>query len=284
MSELSTNNWLEIRHGEAWLGGAPVLHDINLDLKLGESTTVLGPNGAGKSCLVKLIDRSLHPIVQEQAYLHLFGRSTVNLWQLRQRLGVVSTPMEERIPGAISGLDVVLAGFFGSTRLGLDQNPSSEQSIRAIKVVEQLDLQAISDHPYGRLSDGQRRRLLIARALVHEPDVLVLDEPSRALDLKGCHQLMHTLRDLCRHGTTLVQVTHRIDTIIPEMKRVLFLDKGRIVGDGTPAEMLTSTKLSALYGTSLTVVEAHGFRDVLPAEARLISAAIPRKTGPGDRM
>ncbi|MDP7999319.1 MAG: ATP-binding cassette domain-containing protein [Synechococcus sp. SP1 MAG] len=284
MSELSTNNWLEIRHGEAWLGGAPVLHDINLDLKLGESTTVLGPNGAGKSCLVKLIDRSLHPIVQEQAYLHLFGRSTVNLWQLRQRLGVVSTPMEERIPGAISGLDVVLAGFFGSTRLGLDQNPSSEQRIRAIKVLEQLDLQAISDHPYGRLSDGQRRRLLIARALVHEPDVLVLDEPSRALDLKGCHQLMHTLRDLCRHGTTLVQVTHRIDTIIPEMKRVLFLDKGRIVGDGTPAEMLTSTKLSALYGTSLTVVEAHGFRQVLPAEARLISAAIPRKTGPGDRM
>ena len=284
MSELSTNNWLEIRHGEAWLGGAPVLHDINLDLKLGESTTVLGPNGAGKSCLVKLIDRSLHPIVQEQAYLHLFGRSTVNLWQLRQRLGVVSTPMEERIPGAISGLDVVLAGFFGSTRLGLDQIPSSEQRIRAIKVLEQLDLQAISDHPYGRLSDGQRRRLLIARALVHEPDVLVLDEPSRALDLKGCHQLMHTLRDLCRHGTTLVQVTHRIDTIIPEMKRVLFLDKGRIVGDGTPAEMLTSTKLSALYGTSLTVVEAHGFRQVLPAEARLISAAIPRKTGPGDRM
>ena len=284
MSDLSTNNWLEIRHGEAWLGGAPVLHDINLDLKLGESTTVLGPNGAGKSCLVKLIDRSLHPIVQEQAYLHLFGRSTVNLWQLRQRLGVLSTPMEERIPGAISGLDVVLAGFFGSTRLGLDQNPSSEQRIRAIKVLEQLDLQAISDHPYGRLSDGQRRRLLIARALVHEPDVLVLDEPSRALDLKGCHQLMHTLRDLCRHGTTLVQVTHRIDTIIPEMKRVLFLDKGRIVGDGTPAEMLTSTKLSALYGTALTVVEAHGFRQVLPAEARLISAAIPRKTGPDARM
>ena len=265
MSELSTNNWLEIRHGEAWLGGAPVLHDINLDLKLGESTTVLGPNGAGKSCLVKLIDRSLHPIVQEQAYLHLFGRSTVNLWQLRQRLGVMSTSMEERIPGAISGLEVVLAGFFGSTRLGLDQNPSSEQRIRAIKVLEQLDLQAISDHPYGRLSDGQRRRLLLARALVHEPDVLVLDEPSRALDLKGCHQLMNTLMDLCRHGTILVQVTHRIDTIIPEMKRVLFLDKGRIVGDGTPAEMLTSTKLSALYETSLTVVEAHGFRQVLPA-------------------
>ena len=265
MIDLGSTTWLEIRHGEAWLGGAPVLHDINLDLRLGESTTVLGPNGAGKSCLVKLIDRSLHPSVQDQAYLHLFGRSTVNLWQLRQRLGVVSTPMEERIPEVISALDLVLAGFFGSTRLGHDQNPTSTQRIRAQQVLEQLDLQAISDQPYGQLSDGQRRRLLIARALVHEPDVLVLDEPSRALDLKGCHQLMQTLRNLCRHGTTLVQVTHRIDTIIPEMQRVLFLNKGRIVGDGTPAEMLTSAKLSALYGTSLTVVEAHGFRQVLPA-------------------
>ena len=265
MIDLGSTNWLEIRHGEAWLGGAPVLHDINLDLKLGESTTVLGPNGAGKSCLVKLIDRSLHPIVQDQAYLHLFGRSSVNLWQLRQRLGVVSSPMEERIPGSISALDLVLAGFFGSTRLGHDQNPTERQRIRAGQVLDQLDLQTISDQPYGQLSDGQRRRLLMARALVHEPDVLVLDEPSRALDLKGCHQLMHTLSDLCRRGTTLVQVTHRIDTIIPEMKRVLFLQKGRIVGDGTPAEMLTSTKLSALYDTPVAVVEAHGFRQVLPA-------------------
>ena len=145
------------------------------------------------------------------------------------------------------------------------QNPTERQRIRAGQVLERLDLQAISDQPYGQLSDGQRRRLLMARALVHEPDVLVLDEPSRALDLKGCHQLMHTLSDLCRRGTTLVQVTHRIDTIIPEMKRVLFLQKGRIVGDGTPAEMLTSTKLSALYDTPVTVVEAHGFRQVFPA-------------------
>ena len=160
---------------------------------------------------------------------------------------------------------MILAGFLGSTRLGHNQNPTSSQRIRAGQVLERLDLQAISDQPYGQLSDGQRRRLLMARALVHEPDVLVLDEPSRALDLKGCHQLMHTLSDLCRRGTTLVQVTHRIDTIIPEMQRVLFLQKGRIVGDGTPAAMLTARKLSALYDTPLTVLEADGFRQVLPA-------------------
>ena len=115
------------------------------------------------------------------------------------------------------------------------------------------------------LSDGQKRRLLIARALVHEPEVLVLDEPSRALDLKACHQLLSTLRQLCRQGTTVVQVTHRIDTIVPEMQRVLFLSGGQIVGDGAPDEMLQETPLSTLFDTPLQVVHAGGFRQVLPA-------------------
>ena len=106
---------------------------------------------------------------------------------------------------------------------------------------------------------------MIARAMVHDPEVLVLDEPSRALDLKACHQLLQMLRELCRSGTTLVQVTHRIDTIVPEMQRVLFIDGGRIVGDGTPPTMLTAERLSALFDTNLTVVEANGYRQVLPA-------------------
>ena len=114
--------------------------------------------------------------------------------------------------------------------LGRDQVPSTAQREHSDRLLEQLDLHSIAEQRYGTLSDGQKRRLLIARALVHEPEVLVLDEPSRALDLKACHQLLHTLRQLCHQGTTVVQVTHRIDTIVPEMKRVLFLSSGRIVG------------------------------------------------------
>jgi iron complex transport system ATP-binding protein len=105
---------------------------------------------------------------------------------------------------------------------------------------------------------------LIARALVHEPEVLVLDEPSRALDLQACHQLLNILRGLIRAGTTVVQVTHRVDTILPEMERVLFLAQGRLVGDGSPREMLQPAELSELFKTPLNVVEAHGFRQVLP--------------------
>ena len=94
--------------------------------------------------------------------------------------------------------------------------------------------------------------------------MLVLDEPSRALDLKACHQLLDTLRQLCRNGTTVVQVTHRIDTIIPEMERVLFLRDGRLCGDGPPEQQLRDQPLSQLFGTPLRVLEHEGFRQVLP--------------------
>ena len=257
--------WFDAEQVEATLSGRPVISNFSLQLRLGESTTVLGPNGAGKSTLVKLIERSLYPIVTPQSHLRLFGSSTVNLWQLRRRLGVVNSELETRFPPGISSLEVVLSGLFGSMRLGRDQSPEAGQITSTKALLERLDLIAIADQPFGQLSDGQRRRLMIARALVHAPEVLVLDEPSRALDLKACHQLLRTLRELCRSGTTVVQVTHRIDTIIPEMRRVLCLNGGTVVGDGTPAEILTTKRLSALFDTELCVVEANGYRQVLPA-------------------
>ena len=130
--------------------------------------------------------------------------------------------------------------------------------------MQRLGLGTILNQRYGDLSDGQRRRLLIARALVHDPDVLVLDEPSRALDLRACHQLIDCLRQLCRRVTTVVQVTHRIDTILPEMERVLFLNNGTVCADGSPEDMLSADRLSDLFSTPLTVVESGGFRQVLP--------------------
>ena len=259
--------WFEARQVDAWLSGRPVIHQLNLTLELGQSTTVLGPNGAGKSTLVKLIERSLHPIVQADAHLKLFGSETVNLWQLRRRLGVVTTELETRFPPGVEARDVVLSGLFGSMRLGRDQSPEAWQIAATRALLERLDLNTIADQPFGQLSDGQRRHLMIARALVHAPEVLVLDEPSRALDLKACHQLLRTLRELCRSGTTVVQVTHRIDTIIPEMQRVVFVDGGTIVKNGSTAELLRSKELSELFKTPLEVVEKNGFRQVLPGPA-----------------
>ena len=261
---MTTETWLDLRNVEAWLGDRPVLRELNLQLKLRQSTTVLGPNGAGKSSLVKLIDRSLYPIVRPDAHLRLFGSETVNLRALRNRLGVVSSELEQRLHPKTAVEEVVVSSFFGATRLGRDQKPSVKQWEQARDLLDQLHLHSIRERCCGELSDGQRRRLLISRALVHQPEVLVLDEPSRALDLQACHQLLAILRRLIQGGTTVVQVTHRVDTIVPEMERVLFLAQGRIVGDGTPREMLQPAELSELFNTPLNVVEAQGFRQVLP--------------------
>ena len=259
-----TEPWLEISEGEAWLSGKPVLRNLNLQLRLGEPTTILGPNGAGKSSLVKLIDRSLHPIVQPHSQFRLFGQTNVNLWDLRRHIGVLNSELEQRFPQALPAAEVVLSNFFGSMRLGRDQVPTAQQQQVARNLMQRLGLETILNQRYGDLSDGQRRRLLIGRALVHDPDVLVLDEPSRALDLRACHQLMDCLRQLCRRGTTVVQVTHRIETILPEMERVLFLNHGTICADGSPEDMLSADRLSDLFSTPLSVVESGGFRQVLP--------------------
>ena len=262
---MTTETWLDLRNVEAWLGNRPVLHNLNLQLKLRQSTTVLGPNGAGKSSLVKLIDRSLYPIVRRDSHLRLFGSETVNLWALRSRLGVVSSDVEQRLHPKTAVEEVVVSSFFGATRLGRDQHPSPVQWQQARDLLDQLQLNGIRERCYGELSDGQRRRLLIARSLVHKPEVLVLDEPSRALDLQACHQLMAILRGLIQAGTSVVQVTHRVDTIVPEMERVLFLKQGTIVGDGTTEDMLRPKELSQLFSTPLEVVEKNGFRQVLPS-------------------
>ena len=256
--------WFDARAVEAWLSGRPVIANLSLQLRLGESTAVLGPNGAGKSTLLKLIDRSLHPIVKPQSHLKLFGAHRINVQNLRRRIGLVTTDLESRFPGLITAHSVVLSGLFGAMRLGHGQSPSSEQIAQTDAVLKQLDLSAIASQPFGQLSDGQRRRLMLARALVHQPEVLILDEPSRALDLKACHQLLDNLRQLCNNGTTLIHVTHRIDTIVPEMQRVLFMRRGQLCGDGPPKQQLRDQPLSDLFDTPLRVLEHNGFHQVLP--------------------
>ncbi len=195
------NLWFDAKHVEAWLGGHAVIHDLCLQLRTGESTTILGPNGAGKSSIVNLISRNLYPVVRPGSHLRLFGQSTVNLWQLRSSLGLACSDLETRFPARICAKELILTGFFGSTRLGRDQIPNPEQRAKSESLLQELNLDTFAKQPFGQLSDGQRRRLMIARALVHDPKVLVLDEPCRALDLKACHQLLETMRKLCHQGT-----------------------------------------------------------------------------------
>ena len=182
---MSPKPYLELEGIAAHLGERRVFENLTLQLNLGEHSVVLGPNGAGKSALVKLISREIYPIVQSGSSLKLFDSRTVNLWQLRQRIGLVSSDLERLYNPMVTAADVVLSGCFGSVGIGRSQNPTAAMEQRVDELMEQLGLMALQQERFGQLSEGQRRRLLIARALVHRPDVLVLDEPTNALDLRN---------------------------------------------------------------------------------------------------
>lgn len=256
--------YCRLEHVQAWLGPRPVLHDLNLQLHHGEHTVVLGPNGAGKTALIKLLCRELYPVVTPQMRLELFGDSQVNLWRLRHRLGVMHSDLLERQPPHLPVEELVLASCFGATRLGRCHQPNPQQRQRTSELLEQLHLADLGQRPFTELSEGQRRRVLLARALVHRPEVLVLDEPTNALDLRARHQLLALLRELAAGGTTLLLVTHQVEAIIPEIQRCVLLRQGRIQADGPVTDLLQPEPLSALFDTPLQVLRAGGYHQVLP--------------------
>ena len=256
--------YLEMKGVEAWLGPRQVFAHLSLTLFKGEHTVVLGPNGAGKSSLIRLLSREVYPVVKEGCGLRLFGSETINLWTLRSRMGVLAQDQPTTYRGDVRAFDVVLSGFFGSVGLGRSQQPSSQQRWRVADLMEQMELNELRNEPFGCLSEGERRRLLLARALVHDPEVLVLDEPTNGLDLQARYQLLAQLRQLCRRGTTLLMVSHRIEEVLPEIQRAVFLKNGAVVADGPCHALLTDHPLSDLFGTPLHVVTHGGHRQVLP--------------------
>ncbi len=261
---MTTQAYLELQDVDLWLGPRLVFERLSLTLHRGEHAVILGPNGAGKSALIKLLSRELYPVVRAGSFLRIFGSTTVNLWELRRRIGLVSSDLQQLYRPAVPAADVVLSGFFGSVGIGRSQQATAAQRRRVGELMEHLQLGGLAERPFGQLSEGQRRRLLLARALVHDPEVLVLDEPTNGLDLRSRHQLLAQLRSLVAAGTTLLLVTHQIETILPEVSRVLLLKQGQLVGDGPAAELLSAEPLSALYETPLRLVEAAGWRQVLP--------------------
>jgi iron complex transport system ATP-binding protein len=178
--------------------------------------------------------------------------------QLRRHFGIVAAGlMGTELPGertaVTTGLDAVIAGFFSASTLWPNLHVTAEMRERAREALERIEAVHLAAQLVGEMSAGEKRRILIARALVHRPRQLLLDEPSNALDLAAQRELRETLRRLAQEGTGLVLVTHHLGDILPEIERVILMRDGRITGDGPRAEMLTAEKLSKLFNTQVRI-------------------------------
>jgi iron complex transport system ATP-binding protein len=251
--------FLHLAHVNVARGDNVVLHDINLTVNTGEHIAILGPNGCGKSTLIKTITCECYPIVTPQTQVSIFDRERWDLTELKKRLGVVSAELPGRPTLETTGRDSVLTGFFSSSTLWPNLVVTSQMRERAEQILELVDAADFADKPVGQMSAGQQRRIMIGRALVGSAGMLLLDEPSNALDLAAQAELRALLRKLAQEGTGIMLITHHIADIPPEIDRILMMQDGRIVADGPKSELLTAKRLSALFKTEVRLSERDGF-------------------------
>ena len=249
----SDHEFLELRHVHVARGDRVVLHDVNLSIRTGEHVAIMGPNGCGKSTLILTMNCQIYPIVRPGMHVRIFGREHWALTELRRHFGVVGTDLPGERTAVTTGLDAVIAGFFSASSIWPNLEVTGEMRARAREALERIDASHLASRLVGTMSAGEKRRIMIARALVHRPRQLLLDEPSNALDLAAQRELRDTLRRLAGEGTGLVLVTHFLSDILPEIERVIFMDQGRVVGDGPREELLTEERLSELFHTRVRI-------------------------------
>lgn len=257
---------VDIRHATVYRETHCVLKDVSLSIPIGCSTVILGPNGSGKSTFIKLLTRELYPVATGKTSIRLLGQETWNVWDLRRQLGMVSPDLHHDYWGETPGLEVVLSGFFSSIELYGHQPVSLYQRARSYEVMERLGVASLKDQPYAHMSTGEQRRMLLARALVHEPRILILDEPTTGLDVSACFQYLEIIRQFMQEGGTVILVTHHIHEIPPEIDRVILMKAGRIQDEGPKREVLNEQSLSALFGAQVELLIRHGWFQVVPAQ------------------
>lgn len=220
---------------------------------------ILGPNGCGKSTLIKTITRDCYPQPADGAVCRIMGKSAWNIFELRSHLGVVSADLVNTNHRAITGRELVLSGFFASVGLWTNHHVSEEMQQTATTAMARLDTLHLAERRMNQLSSGEARRLLIARALIHDPQTLLLDEPTTSLDLTALQEVQRHLRALAQSGVGVILVTHHLDDIIPEIERVILLSEGKVYGDGAKSEVLTPATLSKMFRVTVKVEERNGF-------------------------
>lgn len=235
------------------------LDNVTLRVSSGEHVAIIGPNGSGKSTLLKTITRELYPLARESTVARVMEQERWNVSELRAHLGIVSPDLWRMASLDSTGREVVLSGFFSSIAIWPHLHVTPEMEQKTAEVLRALNVDHVADRYVTEVSSGEACRLMIGRALVHDPEALVLDEPSNSLDVRGLQELRSTVRRLAQKGTTIVLVTHHLSEIIPEITRVVLLKNGKIFRDGAKEEILRPEILSELFEMNVDVARRDGY-------------------------
>jgi iron complex transport system ATP-binding protein len=263
---MNSGSLISLRDVELVRNGYRILDRLTCSIDLGQHCVILGPNGSGKTSLLKLLMRYFYPSVvnENTGLVEILGSSEWNVWELRRQLGYVNSEIDFHFShgrsGRLTGLEAVLTGF-SSSELEVEEDRLTE-SMRdaAMDALVRRKAEHLSKRPLAHLSTGERRRVLLARALVHRPKALILDEPTSGLDIAASDALLDQMQAVAEEGTTLVLVTHHVEEIIPAINQVILLESGRTLFQGERSKGLTDERLSRLFGVSLRLELSNGGR------------------------
>ncbi len=257
--------FLEMHNAVVRRAGRDILSIGRFALAEGESMALLGPNGSGKSTFVGLVTREVFPLYREEPPVLFRGQDRPLLADMKSSLGVISSTMQDQITVHLPAIEVVIGGLFGALGIPKRYAVDHAQRRQALEVMEELGIASLAERDIMTLSSGQARRVLIARSLVHNPDVLICDEPCTGLDPEGMFYVRRTMRELVQGGRAMILVTHYPEDIIPEIDRILMIKDGTVFDDGGKREMLTDARMSALFDVPLKVIETDGYYSLASA-------------------
>jgi len=249
---------LSFRHVDVIRGEALVLNAVNWDVGAGERWAVLGPNGSGKTTLLQLASGYLHPT---RGTVDVLGQQLghVDVRKLRERIGVVSAAVAKMLVPSLSARDIVMSARYAALEPWWHSYSVADQK-RAEELLSRAGFAEIAERPFGVLSEGERQQVLLARTLMADPDLLLLDEPAAGLDIAGRERLVARLAELAVDASSppMVLVTHHVEEIPAHFSHLLLLRQGSVVAAGPIGAVLTSANLSACFGLALEVEGRNG--------------------------
>ncbi len=236
-----------------------ILHVDDFSLAEGEHVALLGPNGAGKSTFIQLLTREVFPVWREDPPVRFRGAARPLLTDIKGALGIVSSTMHEQVRVHLPAVEIVVGGLFGTLGLPMRAEVTDAHRAAAMDALDRLGIAGIAGQDIMTLSTGQARRVLVARELVRDPQVLVYDEPCTGLDPEGMYHVRKTMSTLAAEGRSVILVTHYPEDIIPEIGRVLLIKDSRVFADGAKPDLMRDEVLSDLFDVPLAVDEHEGW-------------------------
>lgn len=241
---ISLDNVSYIRNGNY------ILKDINWHVNRGEHWVILGPNGSGKTTTLNMVNGYIFPSQGHVKVLEFeFGHSSII--ELRKRIGWVSSALSQFIPTNDYPLHIVLSGKFAS--LGLWEKVDDDDIARANEILDLLKIRHLAERKYGMLSQGEKQKVLIGRALMNHPDIIIFDEAFNGLDIFARHDMEITINELAEGNITFILVTHNTDEILPVFGKALLLRDGQVHSQGDIDDMIQYDNLSDFYGANVDV-------------------------------